>query len=122
MWIKIIMAAITATLLAACSSAPDSLTEQQLQQAARVQFIKPYELSRTDVEFISRGEVVGESCQGNFLAPEATQERALLELKIAAAERGANVVVLQSCKQPAASGCKKLWTCTGTAHDMQPLQ
>ncbi|RUO68580.1 Rcs stress response system protein RcsF [Pseudidiomarina salinarum] len=122
MRIKVITVAIAGMLLAACSSTPDSLTEQQLQRAATVQFIKPYELSRTDVEFISRGEVVGESCQGNFMAPEATQERALLELKIAAAELGANAVVLQSCQQPTASACKKLWICTGTAHDMQPLQ
>lgn len=122
MTIKTVTIVVTILLLAACSSAPDELSRQQLQQAASVQFIKPYELSRTDVEFISRGEVVGESCQANFLAPQATQQRALLELKIAAAELGANAVVLQSCQQPVASGCNELWVCTGTAHDMQPLQ
>ncbi|MDX1705585.1 Rcs stress response system protein RcsF [Pseudidiomarina sp.] len=122
MSIKKLTIAVTALLLSACATVPDSLNDQQLAQARNVTFIKPYELSRTDVEFTSRGEVVGESCQANVLAPRATQERALLELKIAAAELGANAVVLQSCQQPAGGGCKKLWVCTGTAHDMRSLQ
>ncbi|CAB0151597.1 Outer membrane lipoprotein RcsF [Pseudidiomarina piscicola] len=108
--------------LQGCATAPQGMTAEQLARASEVEFVRPYELSRTDVEFISVGPVQGQSCASHLLADNASQEQALMEMKLAAAERQANRVVLKQCRQDDNAGCSKRWLCEGDAYQAQPLQ
>jgi uncharacterized protein YbjQ (UPF0145 family) len=108
--------------LTACTHSGDggsSAVEQQ--QLAQVEFIRPYELSRVDVNYTARGEVSGSSCQG-LAKPAETRAEALLRLKLAAAEVGANRVILRQCSQVTTPVCAAGWVCTGDAHQLQPLR
>lgn len=109
-------------LLQGCATAPQGMSAEQLLAANQVEFIRPYELSRTDVEFISAGAVRGESCASHLLADDATQDQALMRMKLAASERQANRIVLKRCKQDDEGGCSKRWWCEGDAYQMMPLQ
>lgn len=110
-------------LLVGCQTAPTQrYSDAQLAQLDTVSFVRPYELSRNDVSFSPLGEVTGESCQTGLMQAPATEEDALLDLKLAAAERGANVLVLRQCEGVAIDGCRSAWMCIGDAHQMQPLQ
>lgn len=109
-------------LLVACSAAPEQMTAAQIRTADTVSFMRPYELSRTDVSYTSLGTVRGESCQSQIWSGEASQEEALMRLKLMAAERQANRVVLKRCEQDEQAGCHQRWWCEGEAYQEQPLQ
>lgn len=118
-----IITALLALSLASCAStddAPFSALEQQ--QIAAVEFMRPYELSRTDVSFTAMGEVIGVACQSSVLQPSPSQAEALLQLKLAAAQLGANRVILKQCQQGPSEGCRSSWICRGDAHQQQPLR
>lgn len=104
-----------------CVATAPQFSAQQQAQIATVSFIKPYELSRTDVTHISRGEVIGQACPRGHDTPSSEQQ-ALLELKLAAAAQQANVVVLKHCAIVATSSCGRIWQCRGDAHQQQPVQ
>lgn len=109
-------------VISACSTVNEERSGLDLQAADSVQFLRPYELSRTDVSFVSLGDVIGESCQTQFWHAQPTQEQALLRLKVAAAEMGGNRVVLKACQQTDSSACHARWVCTGHAYQEQPLR
>jgi hypothetical protein len=115
-------AATVLLALAGCAATPEGFSEQQQQQISSVDFMRPYELSRTDISVTSLGEVQGESCQSNFWDDEPSQEQALLELKLAAAAVGANRIILKGCERAASEQCTSRWLCAGDAHQVQPLQ
>ncbi|MGQ4276976.1 hypothetical protein ACQ5ES_08020 [Pseudidiomarina sp. E22-M8] len=108
--------------LQGCATAPQGLSAEQLAAAGQVEFMRPYELSRIDVEFISVGSVRGESCASHVLADEASQDEALMQMKLAAAERQANRIVLKRCLQDDEGGCSSRWWCEGDAYQAMPLQ
>lgn len=115
--------AVLAVMLGGCASsveAPFSSIEQQ--QLETVDFMRPYELSRTDVSHTSLGEVVGESCQRTRFQAQPSQAEALLKLKLAAAQLGANRVILKQCQQASSNDCRASWVCRGDAHQQQPLR
>src|SRR5690554_560082 len=109
-------------LIVGCSGTASKQASIDMQAADSVEFIRPYELSRNDVTFVSLGEVSGESCQANFWSHKATQEQALLKMKVAAANLGANRVVLRQCTQDSSENCSARWLCVGNAHQQQPLR
>lgn len=109
-------------LVSACTTVTAERTRIDMQAADSVEFIRPYELSRTDVSYVSLGEVTGESCQAQFWQAKPTQEQALLRLKVAAAEIGGNRLVLKACQQADNSACHARWVCTGHAYQEQPLR
>ncbi|SFR58722.1 RcsF lipoprotein [Pseudidiomarina maritima] len=109
-------------VLAGCSSNHSSVSEVDMSAAESVDFMRPYELSRNDVSFVSLGQVQGESCQANVFSEKPTQQEALLRMKIAAAKLGANRLILRSCQQDQTDDCRARWICTGDAHQAQPLQ
>lgn len=120
---RIISSLVLIMLMAGCQSAPTQrYTTAQLAQMETVTFVRPYELSRNDVSFAPLGEVRGESCQSSVMQAPATEENALLALKLAAAELGANALVLRQCQSVAVDACRAAWVCSGDAHQMQPLQ
>ncbi|MDN7125171.1 Rcs stress response system protein RcsF [Pseudidiomarina terrestris] len=110
------------TGLSACASAPQGMSAEQLAKAGQVEFMRPYELSRSDVEFVSVGPVRGESCASHLLADEASQEQARMRMKLAAAERQANRLVLKKCVKDDEGGCTTRWWCEGDAYQAVPLQ
>ncbi|WP_411360207.1 Rcs stress response system protein RcsF [Pseudidiomarina salilacus] len=103
-------------LLSGCTSTPEGFSAEQLAQADQVRFVKPYELTRTDVRYNAVGEVSGESCSSQVSGGPASHNAALLQLKLAAAQRQADTVVLQGCQQTAGAGCDERWLCTGAAY------
>ncbi len=109
-------------VLVGCAAEPQGLSSEQQQLLKSVDFMRPYELSRTDVSITSLGEVQGQSCQANIWDAEPTQEAALLQLKLAAASLGANHVILKGCERSTSDDCSSRWLCTGDAHQLQPLQ
>jgi len=106
-------------LLNGCASVPAQFSAEQLAQADQVSFVKPYELSRSDVHYDHLGEVRGESCSSQLTGGVASQNAALLQLKLAAAERQADTVVLKGCQQDRAAGCNERWWCTGEAYQQR---
>ncbi|HET8817103.1 MAG TPA: Rcs stress response system protein RcsF [Pseudidiomarina sp.] len=120
---RVVSSLVLILLMSGCQSAPTPrYTAAQLEQMESVTFVRPYELSRTDVSFAPLGEVRGESCQTSMMQASATEEAALLALKLAAVERGANALVLRQCQMLTTDACQSAWVCTGDAHQMQPLQ
>jgi uncharacterized protein YbjQ (UPF0145 family) len=118
----LITASLVTVTLSACAAHPDnafSAAEQQLIQA--VEFIRPYELSRTDVNHTAMGEVVGTACQTGLMQQSPSQAEALLRLKLAAAELGANRVILKQCQQTPVANCRASWVCRGDGYQQQPL-
>lgn len=109
--------------LSGCQSVPEQqYSAAQREQMAAVEFIRPYELSRNDVSFTPLGAVSGFSCQTSIMQAAASEAEALLSLKLAAVDVGANVLVLRQCQQQDRDGCRSAWVCHGDAHQMQPLQ
>ena len=102
--------------LSGCATVPAQFSAEQLAQADQVSFVKPYELTRTDVRYLAVGEVIGESCSSQLTGGAASQNEALLQLKLAAAERQADTVVVQGCQQDSAAGCTERWWCKGEAY------
>ncbi|MGI0153276.1 Rcs stress response system protein RcsF [Pseudidiomarina sp. WS423] len=115
-----LMLALVVAISGCAAPVPDT-TAQQQQLQDTVEFIRPYELSRTDVSFTSLGAVAGESCQAHFWNQEPSQQQALLQLKQAAAEFGANALVLKQCIKAESAQCRLRWLCEGDAYQMQPL-
>lgn len=119
----VVIGTMVLTLVSACASPTDSaLTAAEQQRLETVEFMRPYELSRRDVNFTALGDVVGISCQANMMQPAASQAEALLRLKLAAADIGANRVILKQCQQVSTEGCRASWRCSGDAHQQQPLR
>ena len=118
----VIIAVLTLMLGGCASPAEAPLSANEQQQLAAVEFMRPYELSRTDVSHTALGEVVGESCQENRFQGQPSQAEALLKLKLAAAQRGANRVILKQCQQASSDECVASWVCRGDAHQQQPLR
>ncbi|SDB36308.1 RcsF lipoprotein [Pseudidiomarina indica] len=119
---KRIFVALMVAFVAGCATSPATDLGIDMAVADSVTFMRPYELSRTDVNFTALGEVQGASCQVNRFAAEPTQQEALLRLKVAAAELGANHVVLRQCRQQQSDECRSQWLCTGDAFQSQPLR
>ncbi|RUO58741.1 Rcs stress response system protein RcsF [Pseudidiomarina insulisalsae] len=109
-------------LLAGCSTPVERFPASDLTRSSSVEFMRSYELSRTDVEFISMGEVYGESCERLLLDGHASQEEAMIAMKIAAADKQANRIILKSCQQDQKGNCSVRWRCTGEAYQARPLQ
>lgn len=105
-----------------CVANQSDSSQVDLAAADTVEFMRPYELSRTDVTVISMGPVEGRSCQSNLFDQKPSQEEAILLLKVAAAENNANRVVLRSCRQEATDACRASWVCEGQAYQVQPLR
>lgn len=118
---KHLLWALSVVVLSGCAGSAQQ-SNLDLGAADTVEFMRPYELSRNDVSFVSLGEVQGESCQVRFFNAKPTQEEALLRMKVAAAALGANRVVLRSCSQASSSECAARWLCVGDAHQEQPLR
>lgn len=115
--------AVLTVMLGGCaSSVEEPFSSLEQQQLETVEFIRPYELSRTDVSHTALGEVVGESCQSTRFQAAPSQAEALLKLKLAAAQLGANRVILKQCQQLSSNDCRAIWICRGDAHQQQPLQ
>lgn len=119
----VVLSTMVLTLVSACASQADSgLSTAEQQRIEAVEFMRPYELSRRDVNFTALGDVVGISCQATMMQPAASQAEALLRLKLAAADIGANRVILKQCQQVSTDGCRASWRCSGDAHQQQPLR
>ncbi|PHR65775.1 Rcs stress response system protein RcsF [Pseudidiomarina marina] len=108
-------------IIAGCATNQSPVNEVDIAAAETVEFMRPYELSRNDVSFVSLGRVQGESCQANVFSNKPTQQEALLRMKVAAAELGANRLILRRCQQDQTDECRARWICTGDAHQSQPL-
>lgn len=108
--------------LSGCASTAQRFPAADLARASTVEFMQPYQLSRTDLEFVDLGTVIGESCQRPLLDGQASQEEALIALKLAAADKQANRIVLKRCQQDSKGGCSVRWRCEGTAFQASPLQ
>lgn len=108
--------------VAGCATNQSPVGQVDMVAADSVEFMRPYELSRNDVSFVSLGRVQGESCQANMFSEKPTQQEALLRMKVAAAALGANRVILRSCEQDQTDDCRARWICSGDAHQAQPLQ
>lgn len=108
--------------VAGCATSQSPVSQVDMAAADAVEFMRPYELSRNDVSFVSLGRVEGESCQTNIFSDKPTQQEALLRMKVAAAALGANRLILRSCEQGQTDSCRARWVCTGDAHQLQPLQ
>ncbi|WP_417686770.1 Rcs stress response system protein RcsF [Pseudidiomarina gelatinasegens] len=118
---KYLLWALSVLVLSGCAGSAQQ-SNFDLGAADTVEFMRPYELSRNDVSFVSLGEVQGASCQARFFNEKPTQEEALLRMKIAAADLGANRVVLRSCTQGSSDECSARWVCVGDAYQEQPLR
>lgn len=112
----------SAALLAGCATSVERFPAADLERSATVEFMQPYELSRGDVEFVDLGTVRGESCQRPLLDGQASEQEALISMKLAAADKQANRIVLKRCQQDSEGGCTVRWWCEGTAFQAQPLQ
>lgn len=115
-------AALSLTLGSCASSVQAPFTAAEQTQLETVEFMRPYELSRTDVTYTALGAVTGVACQSSVLQPPPSQADALLKLKLAAAQVGANRVILKHCQQAPIDGCRASWVCDGDAHQQQPLR
>lgn len=118
----VVLSGAIASILGGCASIGDDDSSLDLALADKVEFMRPYELSRTDITLISLGPVSGRSCQANFFASKPTQDEAIIRLKIAAAEIDANRVVLRSCREEKTADCSASWVCEGQAYQVQPLR
>jgi len=119
---KSIFVALAVAFIAGCATQPVAELNIDLAAADAVDFVRPYELSRTDVSFTGLGTVAGASCQAHRSAPIATQQEALLRMKVMAAELGANAVVLRQCRETSTVECRTQWVCEGDAFQQQPLR
>lgn len=119
---KSIFVALVVAFIAGCATQPVAELNIDLAAADAVDFVRPYELSRTDVSFTGLGTVAGASCQAHRSAPIATQQEALLRMKVMAAELGANAVVLRQCRESSTVECRTQWVCEGDAFQQQPLR
>lgn len=118
----LLIAVLSCGVLLGCATQVERFPAAELARSNSVEFIQPYQLSRTDVEFVDMGTVRGESCQRPLLDGQASQEEALIAMKLAAADKQANRVVLKRCQQDSKDGCTARWWCEGTAFQMRPLQ
>lgn len=113
---------VVISTLVGCASVPESIPAADLERASQVEFMRPYELSRTDVSFTSIGTVRGESCQSPLASEQASQQLAMIRLKLAALEQQGNRVVLKGCFQDSEGSCTQRWSCEGEAYQMNPLR
>lgn len=118
----LLMTLLSVGVLVGCATQVERFPAAELARSNTVEFMQPYQLSRTDVEFVDLGAVRGESCQRPLLDGQASQEEALIAMKLAAANKQANRVVLKRCQQDSKGGCTVRWWCEGTAFQMSPLQ
>lgn len=119
---SLFMVIMSVVVLIGCASQVERFPAAEMARSNTVEFMKPYQLSRNDVEFVDRGAVRGESCQRPLIDGQASQEEALIAMKLAAADKQANRVVLKRCQQDSKGGCTARWWCEGTAFQMRPLQ
>ncbi|RUO52352.1 Rcs stress response system protein RcsF [Pseudidiomarina homiensis] len=119
---NLVMVILSSGLLVGCATSVERFPTADLERSKQVEFMQPYELSRTDVEFVDLGVVRGESCQRPLLDGQASQEEAMIAMKLAAADKQANRIVLKRCQQDSDGGCTARWWCEGTAFQAQPLQ
>jgi|SRR5690554_14192 len=110
------------SVLGGCAGTDSNQDALDLAAADKVSFMRPYELSRTDITLISLGPVTGRSCQSHFFAQKPSQDEAIIRLKIAAAKIDANRVVLRSCREEKTDECSASWVCEGQAYQVQPLR
>lgn len=108
--------------LVGCATVPESIPAGELERASQVEFIQPYELSRTDVSFTHLGTVYGASCQSPLASEKASQQLAMIRLKLAALEQQGNRVVFKRCEQNGEGSCSSGWRCEGEAYQMNPLR
>lgn len=119
---SLLMVVMSSVVLLGCTSQVERFPAAEMARSNTVQFIQPYQLSRTDVEFVDLGTVRGESCQRPLIDGQASQEEAMIAMKLAAADQQANRLVLKRCLQDSKGGCTVRWWCEGTAFQMLPLQ
>ncbi len=113
---------LTVSWLYGCATQQQRFPAADMARSSTVEFMQPYQLSRTDMEFVDLGPVRGESCQRPLLEGQASQEEAMIAMKLAAADKQANRIVLKRCQQDSKGGCSVSWWCEGTAFQAQPLQ
>lgn len=119
---KIISVVIVIFALLGCTMKQSNELDLNIAAADSVEFMRPYELSRTDVSVISLGDVEGRSCQANIFDDKPSQEKAIVLLKIAAAKVSANRVVLRACREEKTDSCRASWICYGQALQVEPLR
>lgn len=109
-------------ILSGCSILQPPVPDVDVTATDNVEFMRPYELSRTDITIMSMGEVEGRSCQTSIFDNKPSQEDAIVLLKQAAADKDANRVVLRSCREEKTDDCRASWVCQGQAYQVQPLR
>ncbi|RUO47467.1 Rcs stress response system protein RcsF [Pseudidiomarina donghaiensis] len=119
---KIVSVVLVIFALVGCATNQPSERGSNTAAADSVEFMRPYELSRTDVSVISLGDVEGRSCQANIFDDKPSQEQAIVLLKVAAAELSANRVVLRTCREEKTDSCRASWVCHGQALQVEPLR
>lgn len=119
---KIVSIVLVIFALMGCAMNQPASPSLNTAAADTVEFMRPYELSRTDVSVISLGDVEGRSCQANIFDDKPSQEEAIVRLKIAAAKRSANRVVLRECREEKTDSCRASWVCYGQAMQVEPLR
>ena len=119
---KIVSVVLVILALVGCAINQSDEPKVNTAVADSVEFMRPYEMSRTDVSVISLGEVEGRSCQANIFDQKPSQEEAILLLKISAAKLSANRVVLRECREEKTDSCRASWVCYGQAMQVEPLR